>query len=70
MNTLDVQGLPDNQIQFLQQLIEFLRQKFQASPLKDEAKMIHFCSWSLGVKGELSREEIYDYLYDPTDGTS
>jgi hypothetical protein len=27
-----------------------------------EKEDIVFASWSLGVKGELSREEIYDYL--------
>ena len=61
---LDVRGLPDDQIEFIQQLIEFMRQKNQ-KPLtrpQDETETIHLRSWSLGVKGEISREEIYDYL--------
>lgn len=61
---LDVRGLPDDQIQFIQQLIEFMRQKHQKpiTQSQDETETIHLCSWSLGVKGEMSREEIYDYL--------
>ena len=64
MDMLDVRGLPDDQIKFIQQLIEFMRQK-QQKPLtqpEDETKTIHLRSWSLGVKGEISREEVYDYL--------
>ena len=64
MDMLDVRGLPDDQIEFIQQLIEFMRQQHQ-KPLvqpEDETETIHLRSWSLGVKGEISREEIYDYL--------
>ena len=64
MDMLDVRGLPDDQIEFIQQLIEFMRQQHQ-KPLvqpEDETEFIHLRSWSLGVKGEISREEIYDYL--------
>ena len=61
---LDVRDLPDDQIEFIQQLIEFMRQKHQkplAQP-EDETETIHVRSWALGVKGEISREEIYNYL--------
>lgn len=64
MDMLDVRGLPADQIEFIQQLIEFMRQKHQeplAQP-EDETQTIHLHSWSLGVKGEISREEVYDYL--------
>ena len=64
MDMLDVHGLPADQIEFIQQLIEFMRQKHQeqlAQP-EDETQTIHLHSWSLGVKGEISREEVYDYL--------
>jgi hypothetical protein len=64
MDMLDVRGLPDDQIEFIQQLVEFMRQKHQ-KPLtqpKDETETIHLRSWPLGVKGEISREEVYDYL--------
>ena len=61
---LDVRGLPDDQIEIIQQLIKFMRQKHQKSftQPEDETESIHLRSWSLGVKGEMSREEIYDYL--------
>ena len=64
MDMLDVCGLPDDQIDFIQQLIEFMRQKHQkpiAQP-EDETEFIHLRSWSLGVKGSISRQEIHDYL--------
>jgi hypothetical protein len=64
MDMLDVRGLPDDQIEFIQQLVEFMRQKHQ-KPLtqpEDETETICLRSWSLGVKGEISREEVYDYL--------
>ena len=64
MDMLDVRGLPDDQIEFIQQLIEFMRQQHQ-KPLtqpEDETEIIHLRGWALGVKGEISREEIYDYL--------
>ena len=64
MDTLDVRGLPDNQIEFLQQLIEFMRQNHQkpVRPALDETETIHLHSWHLGVKEEISRQEIYDYM--------
>lgn len=64
MDTLDVQGLPDDQIEFLRELIEFMRQNHEkpvTHPI-DETKTIHLHSWSLGVKRDVSRAEIYDYL--------
>ena len=64
MDTLDVRGLPDDQIEFLRQLIEFMRQNHQkpVTPTVDETNTIQLRSWQLGVKGTVSREEIYDYL--------
>ena len=64
MDMLDVRGLPSDQIEFIQQLIEFMRQKNQKSLTQpeDETETIHLRSWALGVKGEISRGEIYDYL--------
>ncbi|MDE0043252.1 MAG: hypothetical protein OXT74_14530 [Candidatus Poribacteria bacterium] len=64
METLDVRDLPDDQIEFLQQLIEFMRQNPQKPvtlPI-DEMETIQLRSWPLGVKRDVSREKIYDYL--------
>ena len=64
MDMLDVRGLSNDQIEFLQQLIEFMRQRHQKrlTQPEDETETIHLRSWSLGVKGNISRDEIYDYL--------
>lgn len=72
---LDVHGLKKDQIQFLQQLVEFMRHNAldhqvvnaQKTPINDlglldETETIKLRSFQLGVKGEVSREEIYDYL--------
>ena len=61
---MDVRGIRDDQIEFLRQVIEFMRQSHQ-NPITshlDETETIHLHSWHLGVKEEISREEIYDYL--------
>ena len=64
MDMLDVRGLSNGQIEFLQQLIEFMRQRHQKrlTQPEEETETIHLRSWSLGVKGNISRDEIYDYL--------
>ena len=64
MAKLDVRGLSDDQIKFPHQLIEFMRQHHQrpVSPPLDETKTIQLHSLHLGVKEEISREEIYDYI--------
>ena len=61
---LDVRDLPEDQIEIIQQLIKFMRQRHQKpfTQPEDETESIHLRSWSLGVKGDMSREEIYDYL--------
>ena len=64
MDTLDVRGLSDNKIEFLQRLIELMRQEHQkpvSSPV-DATAAIRLHCWHLGVKGKISREAIYDYL--------
>ncbi len=64
LEVLDVHGLKKDQIQFLQQLVEFMRAK-QPEPtlhLEDETQTIKLRSWAMGETGNISREEIYDYL--------
>ena len=57
-------GCPMIKSKFIQQLIEFMRQQHQKSLTQpeDETKTIHLRSWALGAKGNISREEVYDYL--------
>jgi len=66
METIDVRGLPEELARQLKQLVDLLKenktlQKAQdISPTKEEK--IEFGSFPLGVKGTVTREEIYDYL--------
>ena len=61
--TIDVHDLPEEEIKLLQEFIEFLREK---AKVREEATVekeeIIFAAWPLGVKGRLTRGEIYDYL--------
>jgi hypothetical protein len=62
-DSLDIQGLPEEQINLLKQFVAFLRQNVR--PTEQAARpqqKIEFGTWNLGVKGELTRREIYDYL--------
>ena len=45
---LDVRGLPDDQIEFIRQLIEFMRQKHQKpfTQPEDETESVHLRSWA------------------------
>lgn len=60
---IDVHDLPDEQVKFIEEFIQFLREKTKKRGRKVKGKEeITFASWSLGVKGGLRRSEIYDYL--------
>ena len=62
-NTIDVHGLPDEEVKLIRDFIEFLREKTKRNEAKVKAEeRITFVDWPLGVKGKLTREEIYDYL--------
>jgi len=61
---MDVGGLTEAQVRLVQELAAFLRTKTQ--PQQGESptngKEILFLEYPLGVKGEPTRTEIYDYL--------
>ena len=66
MDAIDVKGLPEELACQLKQLVDLLKenrtlQKAQDISLTNEEK-IEFGSFPLGVKGKVTREEIYDYL--------
>lgn len=63
-DTLDVTGLNEQDVSLLEALVERLREnKRKKKPEKAEEKEdITLASWPLGVKGKLTRKEIYDYL--------
>ena len=67
METIDVRGLPEEQAMLIYEFVEFLKlrmkeQKEMESEKEGKKQKITFAVWPLGVKGELTREEIYDYL--------
>jgi hypothetical protein len=70
MESIDVHDLPEDDAQLIAAFVEFLRLRHiqrggePATEIPVEAKQDEpvFASWPLGVKGTLSREEIYDYL--------
>ena len=59
-DTIDVRGMADEDIRLLRKFAQFLREK--SGKEQPEAENVKFGSWPLGVKGKLTREEIYDYL--------
>ena len=63
VDTIDVHDLPEEEVKFIQELVELLREKVRMKKAKVEGKEeIFFATWPLGVKGKLTRKEIYDYL--------
>jgi hypothetical protein len=65
MESIDVHGLPDDEAETVAAFLEFLKQrrKQRAQREQPQAKIpteSPFASWSLGAKGTLSREEIYE----------
>jgi len=62
MTNIDVHDLPEPMARAIAETVETLRQRLQ----KKKEGRAHFSlpNWSLGVKGKLTREEIYDYLDD------
>ena len=60
---IDVRDLPEKDVRLIERLVERLRIKAKRDKAKKEEKQdISFATWPLGVKGNLTREEIYDYL--------
>jgi hypothetical protein len=62
---IDVGDLPEEEAELVREFVQFLRERMERK--KEAGKRatdegITFGSWPLGVKGKLTREEIYDYL--------
>ena len=72
MDAIDVHDLSDEEAKLVAEFVEFMRQrkkqqvKMQQQEkienIKQAPQVISFAAWPLGVKGTLSREEIYDHL--------
>ncbi|MBM4307605.1 MAG: hypothetical protein FJ123_12830 [Deltaproteobacteria bacterium] len=62
-NTIDLRGLPKEETKLIREFVEFLRKKAKAREKRDhKSDATVFATWPLGVKGKLTRREIYDYL--------
>jgi hypothetical protein len=68
MDHIDVHDLPEEEARLIAMFVEFLRRRKQDAAPRDvrEAEPttppVAFAVWPLGVKGTLSRVEIYDHL--------
>jgi hypothetical protein len=58
---IDVQGLPDEHVRLIEAFVRFLKLHAEKGIMPPESD-VTFAEWPLGVKGKLTREEIYDYL--------
>ncbi len=66
-DTIDVHDLPEKEVQFIQQLVDLLKEKAhegtKKASEKTQGKKIKLLTYQLGaIHGTLSRREIYDYL--------
>jgi hypothetical protein len=62
-NQIDVHDLPKEQVKLVEDFVNFLRGRIIKKAIKTKGKKtIAFKSWPLGVKGKLTRREMYDYL--------
>jgi hypothetical protein len=60
---IDVRDLPEKDVRLIERLVKRLRTRAKREKTRQEEKDdISFATWPLGVKGNLPREEIYDYL--------
>ncbi len=68
MDHIDVHDLPEEEARLIAMFVEFLRRRKQGAAQREVQQAeaptppVHFAVWPLGVKGTLSREDIYDYL--------
>jgi hypothetical protein len=68
MDHIDVRDLPEEEARLIATFVEFLRRRKQAGATREVQQPaaptppVHFAVWPLGVKGALSREDIYDHL--------
>ncbi|RKY65487.1 MAG: hypothetical protein DRQ08_05695 [Candidatus Latescibacterota bacterium] len=60
--TIDVEGLSEEQVKLVEEFVEFLKSKKKVHPAEESQEDVTFRSWPLGVKGKITREEIYDHL--------
>lgn len=60
MEQVDFTGLRPEEIRLIKEFLEFL--KARAAKPQAVGEDIEYRDWPLGVRGEITRKEIYDYL--------
>ena len=60
-DSIDVRELPDEQVRMLEKWVRHLKARARKRKTHEEEE-VAFATWPLGVKGKVTREEIYDYL--------
>jgi hypothetical protein len=62
-DSIDLHGLDEQDVSLIEALVKRLREKARKKKeAQTEKEGLVFASWPLGVKGRLTRKEIYDYL--------
>ena len=60
---VDIHDLPEEEVKLVREFIEFLRKKAKRqNKMGMEKASKAFSTWPLGVKGKLTRREMYNYL--------
>ena len=68
MDHIDVHDLPEDEARLIATFVEFLRRRKPSTTAQEVQQTaertppVHFAVWPLGVKGTLSRDDIYDHL--------
>ena len=60
MQQIDCTGLGPEEVKLVKEFLEFLKARASRQPVREED--IEYRQWPLGVKGEVTRKEIYDNL--------
>ena len=60
MERIDLTGLRPEEVKLVKELLEFLKARSAKQQVPEND--IEYHRWPLGVQGEITRKEIYDYL--------
>lgn len=60
MEQIDLTGLGPDEVKLVKQLLEFLRAR--SAGQEPPEKGVEYHTWPLGVKREITRKDVYDYL--------
>lgn len=60
MESIDLTGLKPEEVTLIKEFLAFLKARSAGAPAPEKA--IEYHRWPLGVKAEITRKVIYDYL--------